>query len=254
MYETVKLQPGLLTLTFVAPAEGAADALIRPVVPPASRQAISLMFEAGNISGALTAPGEFCVIRCGRPAVLGIEITARHAGVQPRGGIELNYLSRRGPDPAPDETVGADYILHLAGHGDRPARFGTWTGGDTPEQAIAGLLIRHRTGRPRIVAQDPATGQIAQPGDFLGSRSGFRPFSELRLWIDEPDGRNRLGVEADFAEAGRVNATGTMISLHGAGANDRLLRLNIVLEQMPVDSAKSAATRRNDRIRIFRKS
>ena len=44
------------------------------------------------------------------------------------------------------------------------------------------------------------------------------------------------------------------ISLHGAGANDRLLRLNMVLEQMLVDSTKSAATRRNDRIRIFRKS
>ncbi|MBT9247770.1 hypothetical protein KM031_21365 (plasmid) [Gemmobacter fulvus] len=253
MYETVKLQPGLLTLTFVAPAEGSADALIRPVVMPASRQALSLMFEAGNVAGALTSPGEFCVIRCGRPAVLGIEISARQTGAMPRGGIELNYLSRRGPDPAPDETTGADYILHLAGHGDRPASFGSWTGGDTPDQAIAGLMIRARTGRPRIVAQDPATGQIAQPGDFLGSRGGFRPFSELQLWIDEPDGRYRLGVEAEFAEAGRVSASGTMVSLHGMSTGDRLLRLRMVLEQMSADSEKRATARRNDRIRIFRK-
>lgn len=253
MYQTVKLQPGLLTLTFVAPAEGEADALIRPVVPPASRQAISLMFEAGNVTGALTAPGEFCVIRCGRPASLGIEITSRKAGAQPRGGIELNYLSSRGPDPAPDETAGADYILHLSDHGDRPARFGGWAGGDTPEQAIGGLMIRARSGRPRILAQDPATGQIAQPGDFLGSRGGFRPLAELQLWIDEPDGRNRLAVEAEFAEAGRVSASGTMVSLHGSGPGDRLLRLNMALEQMPAESGKSATPRRNDRIRIFRK-
>ena len=254
MYETVKLTPGILTLTFVAPPEGTPDALIRVVVPPASRHAISLMFEAGNVAGALTAPGEFCVIRCGYPAVLGIEITAHQAEAQPRGGIELNYLSRRGPDPAPETNAGADYILHLAGHGDRPARFGALTGGDRPEHSIAGLMIQQRSGRPRIIAQDPNTGQVAKPGDFLGSRGGFQPFSELRLWIDEPDGRNRLAVEAEFAEAGRVTASGTMVSLHGTGASDRLLRLCLALEQMPVAGDSSATGKRNDRIRIFRKS
>ena len=253
MYQTVKLKPGLLTLTFVAPAEGKANALIRPVVPPASRQAISLMFEAGNVSGALTAPGEFCVIRCGRLAVLGIEITASQAGVQPCGGIELHYLSNRGPDPASDEAAGADYILHLSGYGDRPARFGSWAGGNTPEQAVGGLMMRARTGRPRIMAQDPATGQIAGPGDFLGSRGGFRPLSELLLWIDEPDGRSRLAVEAEFAETGRVTAAGTMVSLHGSGPSDRLLQLNLTLQQMPTESGKATTPKRSDRIRIFRK-
>ncbi|WP_134681986.1 hypothetical protein [Paracoccus ravus] len=253
MYETVKLTPGILTLTFVAPAEGAADAVIRPVVPPASRHAVTLMFEAGNVSGALLSPGEFCVIRCGSPAVMGIEITAGAAGAQPRGGIELNYLSRRGPDPKADQNAAVDYILHLAGHGDRPGRFGTSTGADSPEHAVAGLLIRPRTGRPRIVLQDPVTGQIAQPGDFLGSRGGFRPLSELRMWIDEPDGSTRLAVEAEFEKAGRVQAAGTMVSLHGREYDDRLLRLNITLEQMQGGNAGTGMPKRNDRIRIFRK-
>ena len=254
MYETIKLQPGIVKLMFVAPVNEVANALIRPIIPPESRQAISIMFEAGNVTGALAEPGEFCLIRCGRAAVLGVEISAQQAGTQPRGGIELDYLSLRGPDPLPGEATGADYVVHLAGHGDRPARFGAWASGDTVEQPIAGLMIRNRLGRPRIITQDPATDQIAQPGDFLGSRGGFKPFCELRLWIDEPDGRNRLKVEADFAEAGLVNATGTMVSLHGAGPSDKLMRLKILLEQMPVEGVRFTSSRRNDRIRIFRKS
>lgn len=254
MYETIKLQPGIVKLTFVAPAGEAANALIRPIIPPESRQVISVMFEAGNVAGALAAPGEFCLIRCGRAAVLGVEISAHQAGGQPRGGIELDYLSTRGPDPLPGDVPGADYVVHLAGHGDRPVRFGAWASGDTAEQPIAGLMIRNRLGRPRIITQDPTTDQIAQPGDFLGSRGGFKPFSELRLWIDEPDGRNRLNVEANFAEAGQISATGTMVTLHGASASDRLMRLKILLQQMPAEAVPFSSSRRNDRLRIFRKS
>ena len=42
MYETVKLQPGILTLTFVSPDGEGADAMIRPIVPAAARHAITL--------------------------------------------------------------------------------------------------------------------------------------------------------------------------------------------------------------------
>ena len=253
MYETIKLQPGIVKLTFVAPPEGTADAVIRPVVPLESRQSLSVMFEAGNIGGALMGPGEFCLIRCGRPAVLGVEIISRQAGGQPRGGIELDYLSQRGPDPLPDAASGADFVVHLAGYGDRPARFGNWVSGDRPEHAIAGLMMRSRVGRPRIIVQDPVAEQIAQPGEFLGSRGGFRPFSELRLWLDEPDGRYRLQVEAEFADAGLVNASGTMVSLHGANSADRLFRLKVALGHTAVESPTFTSARRNDRIRIFRK-
>ena len=256
MYETVKLQPGILTLTFVAPEGEAADAIIRPIVPAASRHAVTLMFEPGNLSGALTEPGEFCVIRCGQPAVLGIEISTAVPDGRPRGGIDLTYLSQRGPDPAPDTRLGADYIVHLSGYGDRAARFGAWVEGDTPDLAIGGLMLTPRSGRPRIMLQDPISGQIAPPGMFLGSHGGFRPLSELRMWIEEPDGRNRLSVEADFAEAGRVQAAGTMVSLHGAGPGDRLLRLNLALTPLTNGAAATPAgpARRNDRIRIFRKT
>ncbi|WP_151720708.1 hypothetical protein [Gemmobacter serpentinus] len=249
MYETLKLSPGILTLTCVAPPEGDLDAMIRPIVPPGSRHAITLMFEPGNVSGALTRAGAFCVIRCGQAAVLGLEIRAERSDGPPRGGIELNYLSQTGSDPEPIAGH-ADYVLHLAGYGDRPARFGTLTGGDAG-QAIAGLMMPIRASTPRIMLQDPVTGQVATPGEYLGSQSGFRPLSELRAWIEAPDGRQRLALQADFAEAGRVESRGTMVSLHGAGPEDRLLRLSMALEAMPL---LPEAEKRPERIRIFRKS
>jgi hypothetical protein len=249
MYETLKLSPGILTLTCVAPPEGDLDAMIRPIVPPASRHAITMMFEPGNISGALTRAGAFCVIRCGQAAVLGLEIRAERTDGPPRGGIELTYLSQTAADPEPI-TGQADYVAHLAGYGDRPARFGTFVAGDDPAQAIAGLMMPIRASQPRILLQDPASGQIAAPGEYLGSQGGFRPLSELRAWIEAPDGRQRLVLQGDFAKAGRVESRGTMVSLHGAGPEDRLLRLNMALEAMPL---APEADRRPERIRIFRK-
>ncbi len=257
MFETVKLVPGIVTLTFTVPPGQEADAIIRPVVPLASRHALSLMFEPGNHIGALLTPGEFCVIRVGQTATLGIEIESRSGTGAPCGSIALAYLSQRGPDLAVLPPGTTDFVLHLAGYGDRPARFGTWAGGDTPDHPIAGLMIRPRAGQPRLMLQDLITGQISPPGEFLGSQAGFRPLSDLRIWIEDPDGLNRLEAKAEFAQAGKVQAAGTMISLHGAGPQDRLLRLNLSLPPMPAGSRHASANgpaRRGDRVRVFRKS
>lgn len=256
MYETVKLPPGIVTLTFTCPEGQEADAIIRPVVPLASRHALSLMYEPGNLSGALMRPGEFCVIRVGQTAVLGIEIVSQSGSGAPRGSIALAYLSTRGPDPVPAPPGATDFVLHLAGYGDRPGRFGGWVGGDTPDHPVAGLMIRPRAGQPRLMLQDLSTGQTCLPGEFLGSQGGFRPLTDLRIWIEDPDGLNRLEAQAEYAQAGKVQASGTMVSLHGAGPQDRLLRLNLSLPPMPAGSRHAHANgpaRRGDRIKIFRK-
>lgn len=257
MYQALKLKPGILTLTYVTPAEGTADAMIRPVVPLGSRHALTLMFEPGNASGALLRPGEFCVIRCGQSTILGVEIEPLSGVGAPRGGIDLTYLSQRGPDPAASSTRVADYIVHLAGYGDRAARYGTWVGADAPDHPIAGLMVHSRAGVPKLVIQDVATGQTAAPGEFLGSVGAFRPLTDLRLWIDGPTGAHRLHVSADYELAGRLEAGGTMVSLTSAGPADKLLRLQITMQPMRatagISQPASTGIRRGDRIQIFRK-
>ena len=256
MYEKLKLTPGLLTLRYAKPAAGEANAVIRPIVPLASRHAIRLMFEPDNLSGALFRPDEICVIRCSKPAVLVLEIASAEGTGAPNGSVELDYLAQTAPEP--DTRSAADILVYLDRHGDKPAKFGTWVGADEPGHPIAGLMLHPRASGPRILLRDPISGQIAAPGEYLGSSGGFRPLSELQAWIEDPDGRHHLHLSAEFARAGLAEATGTLVTLHGAGPEDALLRLN--LQVKPLGSAKGrldlAATQpsQRDRVRIFRKS
>lgn len=256
MFEKLKLSPGLITLRYTTPAAGTADAVIRPFIPLGARGALSLMFEPGNVAGALTQPGQMCIIRCLRSALLGLEILRQDGGEQPNGGIEIDYLSRCGEEPE-EPGFGPDLVVCFDHFGDRPARFGAWVSGEAAGQAVSGLLIRPRALAARIMLRDPVSDQIAAPGDYLGSRRGFRPLSGLEAWLDAADGRHRLHMQADFAEAGRVEARGTLVSLHGAGPHDRLLRLNMAVEAVQADPAAmpvAVVPARPDRLRIFRKA
>lgn len=256
MFEKLRLAPGLLTLRSAADPRGGFNAVIRPIVPLASRHAITLVFDPSNPSGALTRQDEVCVIRCSDPVVIILEVSAAQGSGPPLGGVEIDYLVQS--EPRPPQERAADYTVFIDRLGDRPARLGEWVSGDVPGQAIAGLMIHHRTYPPRVMAHNPVTDRIAAPGEFLVGGAGFQPFSELRLWIDDPDGTCRLHAAAEFEILGRTAATGTLVSLQGANASDRLLRLNLQLRN--TDSRAEAAqqsqplTGRRNRVRIFRKA
>lgn len=256
MYEKLKITPGLLTLRYVRPAVGEANAVIRPIVPLASRHAIRMLFEPDNLSGALFRPDEICVIRCSKPALLILEIASAEGTEAPNGSVELDYLAQTAPEP--DTRPLADILVYLDKRGDKPVRFGTWVGADEPGHPIAGLMLHPRAHGPRILLRDPISGQIAAPGEYLGSVGGFRPLSELQAWIENPDGRHRLHLMGEFSRAGFVEATGTLVTLHGASSDDALLRLNlrIIPPGGPAEKSIAATARsaRRDRVRIFRKS
>lgn len=256
MYEKLKLTPGLLTLRLVKPQSGEINAVVRPIVPVASRHAIRLMFQPGNVAGSLTQVDELCVIWCGQPAVIVLEINAAHGDGTANGSVELDYLATTAPEavagPAMDMTVYLDRL------GDKSAPFGTWVGADEPGHPIAGVMLHPRTNRPRIMLRDLASGQIAAPGEYLGSTAGFRPLCEFQAWIDGPDDRHRLHVLAEFSLAGRVEAYGTLVTLHGAGPDDRLVRLNLQLKPFEATAGNADPSqpkpKRRDRVRIFRKT
>lgn len=252
MYEKIRLSPGLLVLRLAPPKGGQTNAALRPIVPLASRGSISLMFDPGTPTGILTRTSSICVIRVARSAVLILEITAAHGDGEPRGGIELDYLVHSEEVDADPPSM-ADFTVYVDQSGDRPARFGDWVGDDAGAQAIIGAMLPQRLIGPRIMLKDPYSGQIAAPGEFLGSRSGFRALSALQIWIDEPDGRYWLKAQADFVQAGRVEAMGTALFLQGTSDDDRMTRLCLDLQtKAPAEERAKPVPRRN-RVRIFRK-
>lgn len=252
MYEKIRLSPGLLVLRLASPKDGKTNAALRPIVPLASRGAINLMFDPGTPTGILTRTSNICVIRVARPAVLLLEITAAHGSGEPRGGIELDYLVHSEEVDADPPSM-ADFTVYVDQSGDRPARFGDWVGDEAGERAIIGAMLPQRLIGPRIMLKDPRSDQIAAPGEFLGSRSGFRALSALQIWIDEPDGRYWLKAQADFARAGRVEAVGSALFLQGTGEDDRLIRLCLDLQAREPEQDLARPVPRRNRVRIFRK-
>ncbi|QYZ70047.1 hypothetical protein [Neotabrizicola shimadae] len=255
-YEKLRLSPGILTIRSAAEPGLGFNAIIRPIVPLASRHAITLVFDPSNAGGALTRPDEICVIRCSDTAEILLELLIPEGSTALHGGVEIDYLVKSGPRPTLSPS--ADLTAYIDRSGDRSVRFGSWIGGEVADQAILGLMLHHRAHPPRIVLQNPVTGQIAAPGEFLAGGAGGRPFSQLRIWIEDPDGQFRLSASAEFELAGRTEVTGTFLTLTGANPADRLLRLKLQLTEVKatVDATvrPQPASGRHSRIRIFRKS
>jgi hypothetical protein len=92
MHGILSLNPGLILLRYKNERrEG--NATICPIIPPESRGAITLVFDPASRNDTLTTPGEVCVIRCIRPALLRLEISSLQTGLPPLGSIEVEYLS-----------------------------------------------------------------------------------------------------------------------------------------------------------------
>lgn len=273
MHETLSLNPGLILLHYKKQS-GQANAVIRPIIPAESRGAITILFDPGTHNDALTTPGEVCVLRCDRQASLVLEITSNQHLVPPRGSIEVEYISqpRRRPETRVTESAptaarrepipALDYFAHFHLLGDQPGAFGAWLQGDGTSQGIEGICIQPTPGMPRIMMRDRVSGQVAAPGEFLGTRGRFRPLTELEIWLDELSSEHVIRVEALFRNAGRVEQSGSFLTLRGIEPDEKLLGINLrVQPRQPQPQATAEpsfqSTRRqqlrNERVKIFRK-
>ena len=273
MYEMLSLNPGLILLRYKKQG-GQSNAIIRPIIPAESRGAITLLFDPANKDNALTTPGEVCVLRCERPALLRLEITSRQVQVPPRGSIEMEYISQPKrhtfgyqSDVAqmvqpPEMAHVFDYFAHFHLLGDQPGAFGEWLQGDGTSQGIEGLYIKPAPGQPRLMLRDLASGQVAAPGEYLGTRGQFRPLSGLEIWIDDPANTHVVRVEALFRNAGRVEQSGAFLTLRGIEPDDKLLGINLriaprlpqhQLRSEPIFQSGRVAPATTERVKIFRK-
>jgi hypothetical protein len=275
MYETLSLNPGLVALRFIRQSGGVPhNAVIRPVVLPEYEDDVVILFDPAAQDDTLTHPGDLCILRCARVVTVGLEITSRQPGVAPRGSIEVEYLTRAAkPSMAPARGAGRgappphDLHAHFSMVGDRYARFGDWLEADAPSEGIEGLTLAANPALPRILMRDRESGQIAGPGEFLGTKGRFRPLTDIEVWIDGGPVSHLLQVEAQFRNAGRVTQGGAFLSLRGLGDDERLLGLNlrVVERTQPAASAQPPsppapppapappAGDRPERVKIFRK-
>ncbi|WP_083099434.1 hypothetical protein [Pseudophaeobacter leonis] len=83
------------------------------------------------------------------------------------------------------------------------------------------------SGFAQVMMRDLNTGQIAEPGVYLGSRGQFRSLGAVEMWLQSPTRSEEIRVEALFKEAGCREASGTSFTLAGIDDRDTLMGLKI---------------------------
>lgn len=284
MIEDIKLAPGLAIIRYKS-VGSKGNAVITADIPPRSRGSLTLLTDPTAHDEALAAPGDLWVIQCRHPSVISLNIESSQPGVAARGGVVVEYLSdqskpkrnipkeqgmptprsineglqeRRTRIPSVHETP--KIMAHVANHGDIYAELGDWLRGDGRDEAIEGLSLSG-SGCDRIMMRDLNSGQIAEPGEYLGSRGQFRSLGRLQMWLENSDQAQEICVEALFEEAGFREASGRSITLAGVDDQDPLIGLKIWF-QMKRDSPRVASnvsrdarneSSKTERMKIFRK-
>lgn len=259
MIEDIKLTTGLALIRYEAKG-GRSNAIIRAHIPPQSRDKLTLITDPNAKSEVLAEPGDCWVVRCERPAVLTLEIESTHPGEPARAGVMVEYLGEKSVQKwnAQSAAKRIDYrdrnaassqyrsepsyedhfVAHIANVGDVSVKTGDWARGSGANQPIEGLLLPAEN-NVNIVVRDANTGQVAHPGQFLGSRGRARPLTGLEIWIDGPERDQRLEVEALYERAGFCKEVGTSVEIAGVDGSDALIGLKVTVAGAEMASSGS---------------
>ncbi|MEY8881346.1 hypothetical protein [Donghicola sp. XS_ASV15] len=264
MIEDIKLTTGLALIRYEAKG-GRSNAIIRAHIPTQSRDNLTLITDPNAQSDVLAEPGDCWVVRCQRPAILSLEIESIHPGEPARAGVMVEYLGEKSAqkwnsssaakridyrdrnaassqyrsEPSYEDRV----IAHIANVGDVTVKAGDWARGNGANQTIEGLLLPAEN-NVNIVVRDANTGQVAHPGQFLGSRGRARPLTRLEIWIDGPDRDQRIEVEALYERAGFCKEVGSAVEISGLDDSDALIGLK--LHTAGAEMARSGSFYRDD--------
>lgn len=281
MIEHLKLGTGLALIRYEG--KGArSNAIIRALIPEASRGQLTLMTDPNARGESLGQAGDFWIVRCQRPAVLTLEIEAMNPSEPVRGGVTVEYLGERPSqernsqlDTKPPNYSMRSYkseqkhglsleknriIAHIAKFGDISVDCGIWLRGDAEDQAIEGLMLP-KCGMAGVVLRSVATGQIAQSGEFLGSRGQARPLCGLEIWIDGIENHKRIEAEAIYKKAGFLKASGTKVMLSGLDDFDPLMAVKVSIADVAPLSSSSLGQKsgnfnigqRAERMKLFKR-
>lgn len=279
MFERVELQPGLALIRYVADDFEDYNARIEIDLP----HDVDAAFDPSCRGPVLERPGQCVAISCGRPTVIELRLESSGFDENVRGSVTVEYLAKsrrsaqapgreprrkmsqrstsrsgessgRGRDDsgrARDEARGVVSIApvltgHVAYRGDVVARDGEWLAGPSEPRRIEGLTLdwpECPSGTELLVC-DPASGQTAGLGQFIGSKGKSRPLRGLEIWLEGRGAEQfELVAEATFLGAGHVRKQGKWIAFMGQNASDELTGLK--LEILPATRAVPESHEKN---------
>lgn len=272
MIETLSLHPGLIALKYKK-MSGGQTAIIQPMVPVASQDAITIISDPVKPDGTLSEVGDCVVLRCTRPAKMNISITSKQSNVPARGSVIVEYLtSRRSKSQAQASVathappVNLRCMGHISYWGDKWAKAGEWLAGPDRPMPIEGLMLEiEGSSQPGISMRNLASNQTARAGEFLGTRGHLQPLNNLDLWIEDSTYPLEMHTAAYFRDAGLVENTGKHVSVRGGGPTDCLLGFRISLvpsnsaytgKSVTSDAATTSLAHKDgkpERVKIFRR-
>lgn len=263
---TIQLKPGIILIRLTSGADRA-PSLFRVVLPMTTERSITMMSNPLTEDSVLRKDGDCVVIRCETATSIQIEAQPAEAGGKVHGSLDIEYLTApssprkaaaKRPSPAPRPAqqpqphARACFMAHLSQQGDRFFELGEWIGSPMRRHAIEALSIRPDVpGLANLMLHDRATGQVAAPGEILGTRAQNRPLRAIDLWIAEPDCPERLQIEALYRNSGHLRLIGDRISLVGADTQDVLLGLRVTLTSPTRKRTQHGDT---SRIKIYKRA
>lgn len=186
------------TITYSNPGQFEADLRFTAVMPPNSHPLRTAPFWKGrhfdqpmHVTGSITLHGEVLAVDC-------ISVRDRSWGPRPMG-----------PDPRKPKVEGAPRPART-GPRRPPEGVGYPFGAASPTESW--LLYTRPTVVDGVASDELATGYLLRDGTFGHLRSGRR-----RIWLD-PQTRwiTRIDLEATDEHGRDLEATGTLVSRHGA--------------------------------------
>lgn len=252
---TITVNRGLILLRYsTGSAHGPSPfAIVKPT--PASAPFVEVISTPGVVSGFLSAPGDFAIVRAEQPGQLLVRIVAKAAGdpmeasfrIEPLGG---DHVAPAETQTAPVSEQGAPSLLaHVARRGDLQTALGAWIAGPDAPSPIEGLEVRGGWPngvsldlQPLLATNPPRWMDWAGPGTFVGTRSRALPLAGLRLRLSGAAAENfEIVASALFLGSPVVSRRGREIEIVSAAGADPLVGLRVELSPVTAGDAAIAS-------------
>ncbi|MBB4198326.1 hypothetical protein CCR94_22770 [Rhodoblastus sphagnicola] len=268
---TITVNRGLILLRYATGATSGPSpfAFVKPTA--ASAAFIEVISAPGVVTGYLSEPGDFVIVRAEQIGQLLVKIVAKTLGDPLEASFRIEPLGGDQPAPQVAQTMppaarGAPILLaHVSRRGDVQTTLGAWIAGPEAPAPIEGLEVRGALPdglslelQPLLATNPPRWLDWAGPGHFVGTRCRALPLAGLRLRLSGAAAENaEIVVNALFLGSPVMNRRGREVEIVSAAGVDPLVGLRVELVATTVGDATIAgwapvARPQESKLKVFR--